>query len=118
VPHRVPPHECLHGRQRRLREHHHPAVPAHQGRGGHPATQGLLGGAEVGAAQQCPAVEQQRGTVAALGDRFGADGGDHERGPVVDVFEDFGAARATDRDVGERPAQFLSRALGADDDGA
>ena len=66
-----------------------PAVGAgpDQGGRGHPPAQRLLGGAQVGPAEQGPAVEQQRGAVPAVGDRLGARRGHHQRRPPVDLGE-------------------------------
>ena len=68
--------------------------------------------------EQRPAVEQQRGAVAALGDRLGAGRGDDEVGPVGHVGEHPVAAAGAHRRAGERPAELLGGAAGADDDRA
>ena len=62
---RVPADQRLHGRHAGVgADHDRPARPD-EGGGGHPAAQRLLAGAQVGPREQCPAVEQQRGAVAA-----------------------------------------------------
>ena len=88
--------------------------PDQRGRG-QPAAQRLLAGPQVGPGQQRPAVEQQRGRVAAVGDRLGARGGDHQRRLA-------GRPRSSTRVAPEvrtgtpreRPAQLLGGAPGAD----
>ena len=82
----------------------HPASRTDQPGRVAPAAQRLLGGTQVGAAQQQPGVEQHDGGVAPGGDRLGARRGHHDLGPVVDLGHHAGPAR------GAHPACWRSAA--------
>ena len=84
VPGRVPPHERLHRRQRGVgHDHDLTALAARPGQRSseQPPPQGLLPRPQVGPAEQRPGVEQEYGSVAAVGHRLGARGGDDQRRP-------------------------------------
>ncbi len=84
---------------------------AHQGGGVGPAAHRLLGGAQVGAPEQQPGVEQEHGGVAAPGHRLGARRGDDDRGLVVDLGDHaLARRRLAHGDPGERPPDLLGRA--------
>ena len=112
---RVPAHQRLHRRERRGRRRTttRPSRPGERRRG-EPAAQRLLPRPQVGAAERRPAVEQQHRAVAAVGDRLGAGRADDERRRAGDGREDLVAPGGAHRRAGERPAELLGRAPGAD----
>ena len=108
------------GRQRGVGDHDHPAALGgrpDQRRRVQPPAQRLLAGAQVGPAEQRPAVEQQGRRVPAVGDRLGARGRHHQRrASRAPTSSTACAARGAHRDAGERAAQLLGGARRAGDD--
>ena len=117
-PARVPARQGLHLADPRIGDHDD-ATPVSGGprerRGGEPAPQRLLARSQVGSREQCPPVEQHDRGIAGVGDRLGAGRGDDEGRLVRHRGENRTASTRAHCDTGERPAELLGRARGADD---
>ncbi len=117
-PARVPPGQRLHHRQTDIGGDDDPAAVGGgpcQCRCCAPASQGLLGGPQVRAAEQRPGVEQQDRAVPAVGERLGAWSGDHECGRGRDARQHAVPARRADGDARERAPELLGRPPVTDD---
>ena len=75
---RIPANQRLDRRERRVGTEDHRPVRGDQGDRVGPAPHGLLGRAQVGPAEQRPAVQQQGGAVTAVDDRLRARSGHHQ----------------------------------------
>ena len=107
VPHRVPAHQRLDGPQRRLGDHDdRAALRPGRGPAPRPPIQRRSASSPArrsGRPSMRPAVEQQRRRVAALGDRLGARGADHQRGRPGTVSSTCVAPRGPHRHRRGRP---------------
>ncbi len=118
VRHRVPAHQRLHRRERRVGHDHDGTSLApgpHQRGGVEPAAQRLLGRAQAGAAEQRPAVQQDSRRVASRRAGLGSRGRHDDRGRAVHLGDDLRAAGGPDGGGGERAGQLLRGAAGPDD---
>ena len=112
----VPAHQRLEAGVRRVADRDRPAAGPHQADGVGPAAYGLLGGAQVGAGQHQPGVEQHDGGVAALGDGLGPGRRHHDRRLRADLGQHgLPRGRRPHRRRREGPAELLGGAGVADD---
>ena len=114
----VPAHQRLQRRLGRVADRERGSAGSGQPHRVAPAAQGLLSGAEVGAGQQHPGVEQHHRGVTTLCNRLGPRRGHDDRRMAIDLGDDAVACGGHDPGLRKRPPELLGGPLVAEDRGA